>query len=110
MHSMMRDGESNAPVQKGAREIAITGTSFAFAPKVIRLTAKERATLVLTSNDAEHDVTVEGAPGVGHVVHASADTTERGGLEISKPGTYVFYCSVSGHRKAGMVGRIVVSP
>ena len=34
----------------------------------------------------------------------NAETT----IEDPPPGTYVFYCSVSGHRQAGMVGTIIV--
>ena len=34
----------------------------------------------------------------------SAQTT----ISDPPPGTYVFYCSISGHREAGMVGRLVV--
>ncbi len=110
MHSMTNDQKENAPVGKGAREIAITGTSFAFSPKTIELKAKEKVALVLTAADAEHDVSVEGVAGVDHVVHAENESTEQGGLTIAEPGTYTFFCSISGHRKAGMVGRIIVSP
>jgi len=33
-----------------------------------------------------------------------------GGTPIAGAGRYAFYCSVPGHREAGMVGRLVVSP
>ena len=110
MHPMMESsGEANAPVRAGAREISIRGTSFDFTPKDIKISANENVTIAFTASDAEHDVTVEGVPGVGHIVHAQQGKTARGGLKISAPGTYTFYCSVSGHRKAGMVGTVTVS-
>jgi uncharacterized cupredoxin-like copper-binding protein len=29
-------------------------------------------------------------------------------LRVTKPGEYLFYCSISGHRRAGMEGRLVI--
>ncbi len=100
---------ANASVVKGAREIRLRGTSFAFNQKAINVSANEQVTIVFTATDAEHDVTVEGVQGVGHIVHAQKGETARGGLKIAAPGTYNFYCSVSGHRKAGMTGQLVVT-
>jgi heme/copper-type cytochrome/quinol oxidase subunit 2 len=31
-------------------------------------------------------------------------------FKASMPGTYTFYCEISGHRKAGMLGTLIVSP
>jgi uncharacterized cupredoxin-like copper-binding protein len=44
--------------------------------------------------------------------HLAADRGETvtGGVVFDKPGTYVGYCSVAGHRKAGMELVIVVRP
>lgn len=103
---MMGSSADNAPVTKGAREIAIDASSFKFAPKSFDMAAGESVTIVLTSSDIDHDVTVQT---VGHVVHAKAGKTARGGLEIRQPGTYKFWCSVPGHRSAGMTGTITVS-
>lgn len=95
----------NQPVASGAREIPVRATSFRFTPKTIDLDAGEKVAIVLTSTDVEHDFTVEGGD---HVVHAGGGKTAEGGLTIEKPGTYTFYCSVSGHRQAGMSGTLVV--
>lgn len=95
----------NAPVVEGARDVPVRATSFRFDPKTIDVSANEPVAIVLTATDIEHDVTVEG---IGHIVHANGGKTAKGGLMIDKPGTYRFYCSVSGHRAAGMAGTIVV--
>jgi uncharacterized cupredoxin-like copper-binding protein len=42
-------------------------------------------------------------------VHASTGKTAKGGLKLTKPGKYTFYCSVPGHRSNGMQGTITVS-
>ncbi len=100
------DVEKNAPVVPGALEIAVTGDAFSFSPKVIQVAAGTDATLALNAKDITHDITVEG---VGHISHATRGKTARGGVNIEKPGTYVFYCSVEGHRAAGMTGKLIVS-
>jgi plastocyanin len=87
------------------RTIRIDGKSFAFLPDSITLHAGERVTIVYRSLDGFHDLVVKG---VGRVVKANGGQTRRGTLMIAKPGTYKFWCSVRGHRSAGMVGRIVV--
>jgi len=55
-----------------------------------------------------HDVAFESSDGklVGEtkLIEDSSDTTT---LDF-KPGTYTFYCSVPGHREAGMEGTLIV--
>lgn len=98
--------EKNAPVVPGALEIAVSSQAYSFTPRLIRVGAGTNLTLALTATDIPHDITVEG---VGHIAHAGRNKTTRGGMKIMKPGTYVFYCSVQGHRAAGMTGKIIVS-
>ena len=106
MDSMHSSGSDNAPVVSGASEIAVRGTSFKFSPKTIEVSASENVTIALTSADIEHDIPVKG---IGHIVHAAGGETEKGGLKIDEPGTYDFYCSIPGHRGAGMKGTIIAN-
>ena len=95
----------NAAIQTGAREISVDAKSFAFEPSRITIKAGEDVTIALESTDVAHDFVVQGQ---GHVVGANAGKQAKGGLMIDKPGTYKFWCSVSGHRTAGMEGTLVV--
>jgi uncharacterized cupredoxin-like copper-binding protein len=104
MHSS--GSSTNRPVIPGAPEIRVRAGSLTFAPQRIELAAGKDVTIVLTSTDVEHDLVVRG---VGHIVHANAGKTARGGLVIDETGTYKFWCSVPGHRAAGMTGVITVT-
>ena len=46
----------------------------------------------------------------GKVVATHGDNLAEVTVTDPPPGRYEFYCSVSGHREAGMVGTLVVSP
>lgn len=105
MGDMGHADQANTPMVDGAREVEVTATSFAFDPDEITVAAGEDITIVLTADDILHDFTLEDAE--GHVA-ADAGETASGGLRIDEPGTYTFYCSVEGHREAGMEGTIVV--
>ena len=99
------DHHRSTPVAEGARRIEVRATSFSFDPDLIRVAAGEDVAIVLRSDDVLHDFTVAGLD-----VHVAAGRGEvaEGGLRADEPGEYVFYCSVPGHRAAGMEGRLVV--
>ena len=105
--SMMGHG-ANSPVVPGAREIAVTAKSFSFAPAEIHVKAGEDVTIALTAADIGHDFTVDE---LGVHVAAGPGTPARGGLHApATAGRYTFYCTVVGHRQAGMTGVLVVDP
>ncbi len=97
--------DANTPVADGARRIEVTARSFEFQPAVITVQAGEDIALVLTSEDLLHDFTIDE---LGTHVAADAKKTGEGGLRADKPGRYAFYCTVEGHRAAGMEGTLVV--
>ena len=74
------------------------------------LSAKAGSVAVTFTNNSpeDHNVTIENSSGtvVGHT-----PTFQGGAKTISlalKPGTYKFFCSVPGHRMAGMEGTLTV--
>jgi plastocyanin len=59
------------------------------------------------ASSTPHDIAIQGGGinQIGKVVSNGGVSTVSANL---KPGTYTFYCSVPGHRQAGMVGTITV--
>jgi len=96
--------QSNSTVA-GARTIDVSAKSFEFTPKEIDVKAGEPVTISLKAEDILHDFTIDN-PKV-HVA-ASPGDPGKGGLKVDQPGRYTFYCSVAGHRTAGMEGTLVV--
>lgn len=97
--------DETSPVADGARRIEVTARSFEFEPDEITVTAGEDVAIVLTSEDLLHDFAIDELD--AHVA-ADADETNEGGLRADEPGRYTFYCTVAGHRDAGMEGTLIV--
>ena len=113
-----------------AMALPVEAMEFAFTPATLEVTAGQPVALTLTnSGTLEHDFSIlefpiEGAAGtdggmdhdMGEMaeqpdLHAAAGAGQSATLEFtpSKPGTYEFYCTVAGHKEAGMVGTLVVA-
>ena len=97
--------DESSDVAADARRIEVTGDSFAFDPAEIRVDAGEDIAIVLTSTDILHDLTIDEID-----VHVAADRgeTAEGGFTADEPGRYTYYCTVAGHRDAGMEGTLIV--
>ncbi len=86
------------------KTLEVSATEFAFDPADAEIAAGGTITL---HNDGTmaHDLVIEG---VGtELVEAGATGEVK--VEGIDPGEYQYYCSVPGHREAGMEGRILVS-
>jgi len=79
---------------------------FTLTPSVIDVAA---GTDLLLSNAGanQHDLVVDGTDVTSHLLEPGAAGT----LDSSQlaPGTYVIYCSITGHREAGMEGTLTIT-
>jgi heme/copper-type cytochrome/quinol oxidase subunit 2 len=103
--SMMGHGTSS-PTIPGGREIAVTATAFKFDPTEIHVRAGEDITIVLTASDSVHDFTIDEL-----AFHVAASPGQQGRGSFHAPATagrYTAYCSVAGHRQAGMTVTVVI--
>ena len=107
--------------------LEVVGTdALTFEPDSYTVPAGEQVTLELTSEGAvEHDFVVEDAADRGSsdphgqatgqigdadlfVAHADPGETVTATFSVDEAGTFEVYCSVTGHREAGMVGTLTV--
>jgi cytochrome c oxidase subunit II len=95
----------SSDVADDARTVEVTASSFEFDPAEIRVEAGEDVAVALTSDDTLHDFTIDELD--AHVA-ADAGETAEGGFRAEEAGEFTYYCSVDGHREAGMEGTLVV--
>lgn len=119
-------GGTNTP----STEITLDLTDFAYAPAAITIPVNQPVQLIIKNTGLiEHDFVIERidatmvliddsgseshhahAEASDFDVHASAQVGETTVLEITvtEPGRYQFFCSVEGHKEAGMIGELIV--
>ena len=115
---------------KPATELTLDATDFAYSPLSISIPAGESVLLTLkNSGKLEHDFVIEKIEAQTEVIqdsgsdahhahgaeanydlHFSAQVGETSIIQftVSEPGTYQFFCSVAGHKEAGMIGELIV--
>jgi plastocyanin len=103
-----RKATATAKAQGGVLDIPTDGSG-ALAYQFKDATASAGKLRIVSKNDAQipHDIAIE-----GNGVSAKGDVVQGGGtseVDVTlKPGTYIFYCSVPGHREGGMEGTLTV--
>ena len=115
---------------KPATELTLDATDFAYNPLSITVPVDEPVLLTLkNSGYLEHDFVIEKIDVKANVIqdsgsdahhahgaeanydlHFSAQVGETSIIQftVAEPGTYQFFCSVAGHKEAGMIGELIV--
>lgn len=96
--------EPNLPAT-GLDQITVVGTEFAFDPETMVLSPGASITLD-NQGVVVHNLEIEGVD--GFKVEAEAGATATAEIDAD-PGNYVIFCSIVGHREAGMVGTLTVA-
>jgi uncharacterized cupredoxin-like copper-binding protein len=90
----------------GGSAIVIEATEFAFSPKTVSSSAGTKTFELQNKGTIEHDLKIDALNiHTGNVAPGSSKTAS-GEL---RPGTYEFYCTIPGHKEAGMVGTLNVT-
>ena len=120
----------SAQQSKPATEVTVEMTDFAYSPSSITVAAGQPVTLTVENiGNIEHDFVVQKIDATTEVIqdsgsdahhahgeeqnydlHVSAGAGETSILQltVSEPGTYEIFCSVEGHKEAGMIGELTV--
>ncbi len=100
------DGGSSGPVDTSDGTLQIEASDLAFGSQQVSASSGAIEVQLDNVGAVVHDFTVEEA-GDEIVVEAGPGETATGSIEL-EPGTYTFYCSIPGHREAGMEGTLEV--
>jgi uncharacterized cupredoxin-like copper-binding protein len=128
--AVLLTGCAGAGVSQAATEITVQATDFAYNPVSVTVPAGQPVTLTLKNTGAvEHDFVVDKinvtdveASDTGPAAHhqmgdapeydlhffARAGDTAVLKFTATEPGTYEVFCSIEGHKEAGMIGKLIV--
>jgi uncharacterized cupredoxin-like copper-binding protein len=102
--------KSTSPATSGGgNAVKLSETEFKIAPATPSVKETGTVTFTATNNgQITHALEVDG-PGeekkTGNIEPGKSATLK---VDISKPGTYEFYCPIDGHRQSGMKGEIKI--
>lgn len=86
--------------------VTVTASEFKFSPTSIQVPLGQKVTFTLNNTGVvEHDVTIQAA---GFSLTAAAGKSATGDFTFDRAGTFDFFCSIPGHKDAGMKGTLTV--
>lgn len=100
------NANTDSQSEDAVRIFNITGESYAFSVKEIRVKKGDLVRINFSSNGGMHDWNID-------EFNASTILVDDGDSDFveftaSKTGTFEYYCSVENHRSMGMVGKLIV--
>lgn len=99
-------GAEDGGTPSAGHTLSLTASEFKFEPSELSASAGHDVTISITdAGTIEHDFTIDEA---GVKIAVKPGETKSATVSLDA-GTYTFYCSVPGHREAGMEGTLTVS-
>ena len=90
-----------------AAALIIEASEFKFEPSELTISSAGSTTFTLVNKGVvEHDFTIDELD--AFQIAVPIGRTSEGTLTDPAPGTYEFYCTVPGHKAAGMFGTLVI--
>ena len=90
----------------GETEVTVTAVDIAYEPTELSIAADTDVTITLVNGGVlQHDFNIEDTEFATELLNAGQEAS----ITVNLPaGEYVYYCSVPGHRQAGMEGTLTV--
>ncbi len=100
---------AEASVDPNAAITHVLASDFEYMPARLEVAAGEPFSVMLHNiGTLEHDITIEGLEDMGGIhIQPTEDGTAT--FTVDAPGEYTLYCTILGHRDAGMVGELLVT-
>ena len=96
-----------ATAARAGTEITVIAEQFSFKPATVEAEGGAPITITFANKGAlSHNLTFPGLDAKTKTIQSGDTVTVT--LAPKKPGTYPFVCTVSGHKQAGMKGKLVV--
>jgi manganese oxidase len=93
-------------IARPAQALNVVATDIKFDTKELKIDGPGELTVKLENQGViEHDFSIEGVKGKAY---AGPKKTGEATLNLGKAGTYTYFCSIPGHKEAGMQGKLVV--
>ncbi len=86
-------------------DLSVVATEMAYDPSSVAVAAGSVPVILDNAGTVVHDLRIEEVP--SFLVEAQPGETQSATVTL-EPGTYTFFCSIPGHRQAGMEGTLVV--
>lgn len=91
---------------KSSSDIKVEAQNFKFNPKNLMVEPHKSILITLINKDVTlHDFVIDE---LGVHIHAEPKTSSEGSFIAHQEGEYEIFCSIPGHRQAGMVGKLIV--
>jgi len=99
------------PVGSAPRAVELVAKEFLYAPKDVAVQTGDVTFVVSNEGEIEHNLVVGVLGGKAFAQITMIEPGETRSIQATLPaGTYKIYCSLPGHRDAGMVATLRVTP
>lgn len=98
-------GFSTITVMGGSTQERIVASEFSFTPKTIVAPSGQIQFLVTNRGSIEHSLVIDALKIKSGLIKPGKTVTI---TATAKPGAYVVYCDVPGHKDIGMIGQLTI--
>jgi plastocyanin len=97
-----------APAGGGTPTLTVEAHELYFSPKLVKAPAGKLQIHYVEMGTQQHTLVIDGVS--GFKLEVGPGSRNATGTVTLKPGEYSYYCTIPGHRAAGMSGTITVAP